>query len=326
MRSGVELVKAANEFAQEQRGRSWLNLLSTLAALAALYAGLAFAPHWLFCVPLSLVAGLTLVRMFIIYHDYQHGTILKGSPAAAAVMWSFGLLMLTPPSIWNRSHNHHHKHNAKMLGADIGSYPMMTTAAYAKASRAERFKYGLARHPLTILCGYLTVFLFGMCIRPFFADPKDHWDCALAVLLHVALLVLLALFAPTLLLWGLLVPMFVGSAMGAYLFYAQHNFPAVKLLSREQWSHAAAALHSSSYMPMSPLMRWFTGNIGYHHVHHLNARIPFYRLPEAMAALEELQSPGMTSLAPADIRQCLRLKLWSPEEGRMVGYPAASKA
>ena len=67
-------------------------------------------------------------------------------------------------------------------------------------------------------------------------------------------------------------------------------------------------------------MNWFTGNIGYHHVHHLNARIPFYRLPEAMAALEELQSPGTTSLNPRDIAACLRLKLWSPEEGRFVGF------
>ena len=79
-------------------------------------------------------------------------------------------------------------------------------------------------------------------------------------------------------------------------------------------------MHSSSFIAMGPLMNWFTGNIGYHHVHHLNARIPFYRLREAMAALEELQSPGTTSLHPQDIAACLRLKLWDPEEKRLVGF------
>ena len=125
------------------------------------------------------------------------------------------------------------------------------------------------------------------------------------------------------LLLGLVIPMGIASAIGAYLFYAQHNFPEARLLPRSEWTHVEAALQSSSFMRMSPLMHWLTGNIGYHHIHHLNARIPFYRLPEAMNAIEELQSPGTTSLHPRDIWACLRLKLWSDSSHRMVSFNGA---
>ena len=106
--------------------------------------------------------------------------------------------------------------------------------------------------------------------------------------------------------------------MGAYLFYAQHNFPGVQFRNRDEWNYVFAALQSSSYIRMSPVMNWFTGNIGYHHVHHLNALIPFYRLPEAMAELEELQEPLTTSLRPRDVFRCLQLKLWETDTQTLV--------
>ena len=106
--------------------------------------------------------------------------------------------------------------------------------------------------------------------------------------------------------------------LGAYLFYAQHNFPNVKFKNNVEWSYAHAALESSSYMAMNPFLNWVTANIGYHHVHHLNARIPFYRLPEAMASIPELQQANVTTLKPSEIIRCLRLKLWDPEQNRMI--------
>ncbi|MCB0782756.1 MAG: fatty acid desaturase, partial [Flavobacteriales bacterium] len=105
----------------------------------------------------------------------------------------------------------------------------------------------------------------------------------------------------------------------AYLFYAQHNFPTATFADKDGWSYVNAALGSSSYMKMSQVMHWFTGNIGYHHIHHLNARIPFYRLPEAFEAIPELQEAKTTSLMPGEIVRCLRLKVWDPQLGRMIG-------
>ena len=98
-------------------------------------------------------AGLVFCRLFIIYHDHQHGTILRGSRIASWMMTTLGVLMLNPPSTWNASHNHHHKHNGKIRSASIGSFPIMTVKAYAKAGWRERYMYRASRHPLTIaLC------------------------------------------------------------------------------------------------------------------------------------------------------------------------------
>jgi omega-6 fatty acid desaturase (delta-12 desaturase) len=318
MRTGSELLRATKTFASED-SRSWWHLWSTLAVVLTCWAVACFDTHWLIRLPCSVLLGLVLVRMFVIYHDYQHGAILRGSRVADAVMLVFGLIILNPPRIWNRTHNHHHKHNAKDL-TGIGSFPLMTTEDYAKAGRLERFGYVAIRHPLTIALGYFTVFLYGMCLRSLLVNPREHFDSCIALMLHIAMVILLAVFAPDLLIFAILLPGMVAAALGAYLFYAQHNFPGLKLQARDDWDYVFAALHSSSFIAMSPVMHWFTANIGYHHIHHLNAKIPFYRLPEAMAAFEELQSPGRTSLSPRDIFRCLRLKLWDSETNRLVTF------
>jgi len=134
------------------------------------------------------------------------------------------------------------------------------------------------------------------------------------------LLAYLGSLGPDMMLLGLVLPMTVASSLGAYLFYAQHNFPGAVWSEDPEWSYVKAARYSSACIRTNPVMNWLTGSIGYHHIHHLNARIPFYRLTEAMAALEEMQSPGTTSLGPGDIWSCLRLNLWSPEAQRFVSY------
>src|SRR6185503_15543967 len=121
------------------------------------------------------------------------------------------------------------------------------------------------------------------------------------------------------------VPFFIAMAIGSYLFYAQHNFPDVSFSDNAGWTYEKAALTSSSFMKMNGLMAWLTANIGYHHVHHLNSRIPFYRLPETMKALPELQDVKTTSLRPGDIWRCLRLKVWDVAAQRMVGLNSLSE-
>jgi omega-6 fatty acid desaturase (delta-12 desaturase) len=100
-----------------------------------------------------------MVRMFAIYHDHQPGTILRGSTLADVLLGAFGLLRLTPPSIWRRTQHYHHRHNGRLQAAGIGSFRVLTARAYARASRRQRVAYALSRHPLTILAGYATVFL-----------------------------------------------------------------------------------------------------------------------------------------------------------------------
>jgi omega-6 fatty acid desaturase (delta-12 desaturase) len=321
MRDAKKLLLATRKYAQEHRGTSWWHLASTLIVLAGLTAFALLDLPWIMRLAASVLAGLVHVRLFVIYHDYQHGAILRGSRLASVAMFAYGFLSLNPPSIWNRSHNHHHRNNAKTFDAAIGSYPVMTTEAYASASTCERFAYAVSRHPLTMALGYFTIFLYAMCLRPFLLDPKRHGDTIFAILLHLGLIFGLTVQGWESPFFAIIAPLLVASALGAYLFYAQHNYPAVKLRERAEWSYSQAALHSSSFIRMSRIMHWFTANIGYHHVHHLNARIPFYRLPEAMAGIEELQSPGVTSLRPGDMIECLRLKLWDAQQDRLVPFP-----
>lgn len=323
-RTGKELLLAIKPFAVDSTLKSWWHLLSTALLLAAAFGGTIINIHWAARVACSIAAGFLMLRMFVIYHDQQHHAILPRSRVAEVLMRIYGILTLSPSSIWRSSHNHHHNHNSKLRGAHIGSFPIMTRDQFEKTPGVRRFNYLFMRHPLTILFGYVFIFLFGMCVYPFLNSPSKHYDSLIAFLLHVALATVVAVFlGAQALLLTVLVPFFIAMAIGSYLFYAQHNFPDVTFSDNAGWTYEKAALTSSSYMKMNGLMAWLTANIGYHHVHHLNSRIPFYRLPETMKALPELQDVKTTSLRPADVWRCLRLKVWDVPAQRMVGLGSA---
>lgn len=321
-REGRELILASKPFAEEDRRRTLFHVVTTFGALAVLIAGAVALPLWPLQALCSVVAGGVVVRGFILYHDFLHGAILRKSTLAKPFFTLWGLLLMTPRRVWKETHNYHHAHTAKLVGSHIGSYQMVSTLMWKRMTPAQKRLYKAMRHPFTILFGFFTIFMVGMCLASFKRAPRKNWDSLLAVVLHLALAATLwSLFGFEVYFFGLFLPLFVAMALGAYLFYAQHNYPEVDIRPRPEWSYTHAALESSSYMEMGPVMAWFCGNIGYHHVHHLNPQIPFYRLPEAMAAIPELQQPGTTSLRPRDIVTCFRLKLWDPRAGKMVGYP-----
>ena len=323
MRSDKELIRASNEYAEENRLLSWWHLLSTLSLLGGAICLAAQPWPWMVRSAAGVIAGLLMVRGFIVFHDFKHGAILRGSKPARIILDAFGILVLTPSKVWTQTHNYHHAHTAKLVGSHVGSYMMITTDMWRQLTPKQRFWYALSRHPFTIIFGYLTVFLYGFCAAAFLRNPGKNKDSLVAIVLHLALLGVVAYgLGGATLFFAFLLPNLVSHAVGAYLFYAQHNFPAAYVQPREEWTFVRAALESSSYMRLGRVMRFFTGNIGYHHVHHLNHRIPFYRLPEAMAGIPELQHPrGVTSLSVADIMACIRLKLWDPETERLVPFP-----
>lgn len=319
MRTGKQLILATKPFATEQRARSWYELLITITLLLAAAAGAVYGHYWLLRLGASVLMALLMMRLFIIYHDYEHHTILQKSVAAKLIMYAYGYYMLTPPSIWKRSHDYHHKNNSKLFSASIGSYPIATRKKFASMSKGERFTYLANRHPFSILSGYLTIFIYGMCVGSFLSAPKKHFDSLVALILHVAYsAAVIAILGPLTWMYLILLPFIFTCALGSYLFYAQHNFPGVQFNCNEEWTYEKAAMESSSYLRTNKLMQWFSGNIGFHHIHHLNARIPFYRLPEAYAAIPELQHVNETSFKIKDIVACFRLKIWDPEQRKMI--------
>jgi len=320
MREGKDLILATKSYATDRTLRSWWCILSTTFLLIAALLGTLWHFPLVGKIVCSLLAGLLILRLFVIYHDQQHRAILPNSRLADIYMRIFGIFALSPSSIWRSSHNHHHKHNSKLRGSHIGSFPIMTKEQFLKSSKGERRRYLFQRHPLVILGGYIFVFLGGMCALPLVDKPREHYDCLVALFAHIIAGVLLTvMFGWLTLLLTLIIPCFIAGAIGSYLFYAQHNFPGVSFNDAAGWTYEKAALESSSFLKTDFVMGWFTANIGYHHIHHLNSRIPFYRLPEVLNGVAELQEPKTTSLDPTEIFRCLRLKVWDVESQQMIG-------
>lgn len=320
MLSGKALILATKPYAKEDRVKSWFHTLTAFILLLASIVGTYWHFHIAIRIVSSILTSLFIVRMFVIYHDHQHHAILDRSRLAKVIMTVFGIYILAPTSIWKRSHDHHHKHNSKLFSASIGSYPIMTRQKFMSSSKGERRAYLATRHPITISLGYLSMFVLGMCVNSFTSSPRRHIDSLVALIIHLATGFALWWFGGfTALLLTQLIPFTFACGLGAYLFYAQHNFPGVIFKDNGEWTYEGAALESSSYMKMNPVMRWFTANIGYHHIHHMNSRIPFYRLPEVMKAFPEFQAVRTTSLSPADMIRCFRLKVWDPQQQRMTG-------
>ena len=320
MKEETALIMATKPFAQENRANSWLLTLSTFIVVLLFHSLVFWSDTLILQLLFSILSGLSLVRFFVIYHDFMHESILRKSSLADLLFIVFGLYVLIPKSIWKRSHDHHHNHNSKLYGSSIGSFPIVTKKKFQTLSSTEKRIYLFIRHPLSILFSYLFAFIFGTCIRSFIASPTRHWDSLIALVLHYGLIIGLFLtIGWQLTVLGFLLPIVIAHALGSYLFYAQHNFPGVTFEDKNGWTYIKAALQSSSYMKMNPVMKWFTANIGYHHIHHVNARIPFYRLPEAYQKLPELQNAKETSLSPIEIFRCFQLKVWDTEKRKMVG-------
>jgi len=320
LRTEKEILAASKDFTGERKVRSWYEFLITLFLIAGL-----LTLNFFTAVPLlirlagSVICGLLYVRLFVIYHDFRHRAILLNSGMASVLMKFVGVYVLAPEQIWTRSHEHHHNNNSKLTISGIGSYPTVSKERYLKLSRAQKAMYLINRHPLTIMLGYFTLFIYWLNLKSFIESPRKHMDSLLAIVFHVtvgAVIWYFFGFVVYLLTWFL--PIFIMSGLGAYLFYCQHNFPDAKFRENHDWTYANAALSSTSFMQMSPVMHWFTANIGYHHVHHINSRIPFYRLREAMENMPELNNVSTTSWNPIEVWRCFRLKVWDEEADRMI--------
>ena len=327
MLEGKDLILATRKYAKEDRARSWRVLISTTILLFLTSIGGIINFHIIPQLICAILTGLLIVRFFIIYHDYMHKAILQHSGFAKALFTLLGLFILAPSSIWKRSHDHHHVHNSKLYTSSIGSFPLVTKKEYLQGSRLERRIYLFIRHPITILFGYVFAFIWGFCIRTLVKSADKHMDALVALLFHfgVGVAVYFTLGLQSFLI-GFLIPSFMYGAMGSYLFYAQHNFPDAKFKRKEEWNYTFAALRSSSYMKMSKVMHWFTGNIGYHHIHHINSKIPFYKLPTVFKEMPELQHPGTTSLMPWDVYRCLKIKAWDHDTDQMIGLKEIRRA
>jgi omega-6 fatty acid desaturase (delta-12 desaturase) len=226
MRTPKDLILASKAFIREDRTRSWMELTVTLLSIAILFTVTFLEVPVFIRLMAGCLCGLFYVRMFVIYHDYQHHAILQGSVTARWIMKIFGVFILAPQTIWKRSHDHHHTHNSKLTMHGIGSYPTISKTRFLTLTDAEKRLYLINRHPLTVIFGYFTLFIYWLNVKSFLQSPRKHMDSLLALVLHaLGGTAVFYFFGLTAFMVSWFMPFFLSFFIGSYLFYCQHNFP-----------------------------------------------------------------------------------------------------
>ncbi len=272
---------------------------------------------------LAIPAAGFLVRVFVMFHDCAHGSLLPSKRANVMVGTVLGLFVLSPFRRWRHDHAIHHATSGDLDRRGVGDVITLTVTEYNARSRRGRIAYRLIRNPL-VMFGFGPVIAMVIGPRMVARGARRRMrnsvlgtDVALVAIVGVLCWLIgwhafLIVWAPAALLAG---------SIGIWLFYVQHQFEDAYWQSNAEWSYADAALRGSSYLKLPPLLRFFTGNIGLHHVHHLNARIPNYNLPRAHAASPMFATVPTLSLW--DGLRSVRLKLWDEQAGRLVTFAQA---
>jgi omega-6 fatty acid desaturase (delta-12 desaturase) len=313
--------------ARYQRPAAWRGiwqLVNTLVPYAALwylmYRSLEISA-WL-TVPLVVLAGGFLVRVFIIFHDCAHGSFFRSPRANEWLGCLTGVLCFTPYYRWRREHSIHHASAGDLDRRGTGDVWTMTVQEYLEASRWKRRAYRLARNPLILfVVAPLVLFLVLERLPRSKDGPRERLsvygtNAALALML-TGLSCLLGWKACLLLQLGAV--MVAGSA-GIWLFYVQHQFEGVYWERGQEWDYEMAALQGSSYYKLPRVFQWFSGNIGFHHIHHLSPRIPNYHLEKCHHSEPLFQSVKPVTLISS--LKALGFRLWDERRRRMVGYPS----
>jgi len=314
-----------NKYRQPHDGRSVVELAITLVPLVVLWTtawftfwlGYAWAPL-LIAIP---AAGF-LVRLFMIQHDCGHGTFFTHRQANDWTGRVIGTLTLTPYGLWRRTHGIHHATAGNLDRRGIGDVDTLTVREYAARSPWGRLRYRLYRHPL-FMFGFAPACLFLLQHRLPFGLMRNGWQpWASAMLTNFVVALVVAMLVWLIGVKAFLIVhlpiMLLAATAGVWLFYVQHQFEDTVWESNGNWQLHDAALHGSSHYDLPALLRWFTANIGIHHVHHLCTRIPFYRLPRVLDDHPELRAVGRLSLRESF--RCVRLALWDEEQNRLVSF------
>jgi omega-6 fatty acid desaturase (delta-12 desaturase) len=318
------LMRNLAPYREPSTARSVLELAITAVPFVLLW-GLIWvavdAGYWIGLL-LAVPAAGFLVRLFLIQHDCGHGSFFRHRLTNDWVGRAIGVVTLTPYDYWRRAHALHHANSGNLERRGIGDIDTLTVDEFRARTPLQQLLYRLYRHPI-VMFGLGPAYLFILRHRlpmGLMRSGLAPWVSAMATNMAIAILV-----AGIIWLVGLgpflLVQMpitLIAASIGVWLFYVQHQFEDTFWEHDRDWSFHEAALNGSSHYDLPGILRWFTANIGVHHVHHLSSRIPYYRLPEALRNHPELQNIGRLTLLQS--LKTVRLVLWDEEKRRLVSF------
>jgi acyl-lipid omega-6 desaturase (Delta-12 desaturase) len=310
------------EYQKPSTGRALWQMVNTFGPYALLwylmYRSLEIS--WWLTLPLAVLAGAFLVRVFIIFHDCGHGSYFKSSTANKVVGFIAGLLTFTPFYHWRWEHAIHHASAGHLDKRGTGDIYTMTVQEYLESTRWKRFAYRLARNPIVLfVIAPLYLFVISQRFPAAKASKRErhsvYW-MNLAILGMAAALSAIFGIIPYLVLQ--LAVMAVAGSAGVWLFYVQHQFEGVYWERADEWDYTAAALQGSSFYKLPKILQWFSGNIGFHHIHHLSSRIPNYNLERCHKAHPLFQSVKPVGLFSS--LKSLTFRLWDEQRKKLVSF------
>ncbi|HEX5264149.1 MAG TPA: fatty acid desaturase [Phenylobacterium sp.] len=309
------------------RGVAEILVTAVPLGLVWTFAWLAMGRGQWWAILLTVPAAGLVVRLFMIQHDCGHGTLFKSRAANDWVGRVIGVVTLTPYSHWRQSHGVHHATSGNLDRRGLGAVEMQTVEEYVAMPPWRRLIYRLYRHPL-VLFGLAPTYLFFLQQRlpvGFMRAGAGPWigvmGANLAIAVFIATGILLFGIGPFLLIY--IPTLMLAATIGVWLFYVQHQFERTSWVRQPEWNPHDAALHGSSYYDLPVALRWFTANIGVHHVHHLNSRIPFYRMDEVLRDFPQLRAIGRMTLR--DSFATVPLTLWDSQTNRLISFSEAGR-
>ena len=317
--------KALSPYQRSSYGRALFELATTAGPLAIVWYALVVtlrAGLYGLYPPLLILAGALLVRMFMIQHDCGHGSFFPDKKVNDVVGRLIGVLTLTPYDHWRRSHALHHATSGNLDRRGYGDIDMLTVEEYRERGFWRRLGYRLYRHP-AVMFGLGPAYLFLFAHRVPVGAMRSGWMPWLSTMsTNLGIGVFAGLFVWAfglkLLLLTYIPIAVVAASIGVWLFYVQHQFPETHWARETSWNASQAALLGSSFYDLPFPLRWFSANIGMHHVHHLSSRVPYYRLPNALRDYPVLRSFGRINLIES--LRCPRLVLWDEARVRLISF------
>jgi omega-6 fatty acid desaturase (delta-12 desaturase) len=314
--------KNIERYLKPSLGRSIWQISNTFIPYVGLWILIVYSlsvSYWLTAFLIILAAGF-LVRLFIIFHDCGHGSYFKSQKANRMVGMFFGILSFTPYDKWHNQHMRHHGSVGNLDKRGVGDVWTMTKEEYLSSDKWTRFKYRIYRNPLVMFgIGSLYVFLIQNRLTRKEMSRKERMNVYFTntVLLLIFVLMSLALGFGTFVVIQLSI-LYIAAISGLWLFYLQHQYEDVSWFRNNNWNYRTVALEGSSFVKFPKLLQWFSGNIGFHHIHHLNSRIPNYYLSKCYR-----ENSVFKEVKPVTFMMSLRslkLRLWDEQIQKMVTF------